>query len=321
MSVFDFYVMVDWSGANRRIANRANCIWLAHGSLHDRHPTTESPSSRSEAIDRVVELAANHLGASSRSRVLACFDFGLAYPRGFASHLPADNDACQPWERVWRYLKENVQDDIATAIGKRPSNISNRFDIANELNRLVAGTAQGPFWCVEPNWRANRVASGQRVDIPQQMPRGFVSARGTQIPSSRFADDEVESDYPFRLYGNGSVGSQMITGIPMLQRLRESPKLQSFGGGSVWPFQTGWARDDDQSWPGETVRMVIAEIYPSVRTPMEDAILDRGQVRAVWQWARDLDKQDRLRTRFQRPQRLTADQEAIARCEEGWILH
>jgi hypothetical protein len=32
-----------------------------------------------------------------------------------------------------------------------------------------------------------------------------------------------------------------------------------------------------------------AENYPSVRDPLPDEIKDRGQVRAMWQWARDLD--------------------------------
>jgi hypothetical protein len=32
VAIFAFYVMVDWSGANRRRANRDNCIWIAYGT-------------------------------------------------------------------------------------------------------------------------------------------------------------------------------------------------------------------------------------------------------------------------------------------------
>ena len=31
MSLFDFYIMVDWSGATRRRGMRADTIWIAYG--------------------------------------------------------------------------------------------------------------------------------------------------------------------------------------------------------------------------------------------------------------------------------------------------
>jgi hypothetical protein len=31
MPLFDFYVMVDWSGATRHRGRRSDCIWIGHG--------------------------------------------------------------------------------------------------------------------------------------------------------------------------------------------------------------------------------------------------------------------------------------------------
>ncbi len=43
MPLFDFYIMVDWSGAGRRRGRRSDTIWIAHGSMTGDAPITESP--------------------------------------------------------------------------------------------------------------------------------------------------------------------------------------------------------------------------------------------------------------------------------------
>lgn len=217
----------------------------------------------------------------------------------------------------------NMQDDIGTLPGQsRPTNRSNRFDVANDLNALMGvDDTPGPFWCADPNWCRKTVAAGQPIYLPQAMPRNFVSREGVAIPQFRISDERIKSDFPFRLFGNGSVGSQMLTGIPRLQQLRQSPQIGKHSQCSVWPFETGWATDDTHRWLGNLARMVLAEIYPSIRPPLNDTVLDRGQVRAMWHWARDLDMLDHLKLRLARPNDLTDDAESVARCEEGWILH
>lgn len=321
MAIFDFYIMVDWSGGNSRTANRRNCIWIAQGAGNEEHPATESPRSRTEAIDRVIHLTCQFLEPNPQGRVLACFDFAFAYPRGFAQHLPAELPNDTLWTRVWDYLTENVQDDVGTETGRKPTNCSNRFDVANQLNELLANDAHpGPFWCADPNWIRHKQVAAQPIFLPQKQPQNFTSTAGVAIPRFRLTDDQVQSDYPFRLFGNGSVGSQMITGIPRLQQLLMSAEIANHGACRVWPFDTGWAQET-LPWPQNDVRMVIAEIYPSVHDPLDDTVLDRGQVRAMWHWARDLDAEDQLIHRFQRPEILTNENEAIARHEEGWILH
>ena len=55
---------------------------------------------------------------------------------------------------------------------------------------------------------------------------------------------------------------------------------------------------------------------------MEDTILDRGQVRAMWTWARDLDKNGQLWEQFSIPDGIQdgSNDDLIIRLEEGWIL-
>jgi len=321
MSLFAYYIMVDWSGGNSRSSNRPNCIWIAHGSANASAPTTESPPSRTEAIKRVEQLLRQFYKENQVGRALACFDFGFAFPRGLASHLSIPNPNCQLWQRVWNYLETHMEDDIGTRVGRRPSNRSNRFEVADNLNLLICQDIAGPFWCVDPNWRNHRVAAGLQVSIPQNQPQGFVSNAGVQIPVRRIVDEVIQSDFPFRLFGNGSVGSQMLTGIPRLQQLRQSQELGQYGQIKVWPFETGWATPVAGGWLENDVRLLLAEIYPSVMPALDDQIVDRGQVRAMWHWARDLDNEDELRARFERPNELNDEQDVTVRSEEGWVLH
>jgi hypothetical protein len=65
------------------------------------------------------------------------------------------------------------------------------------------------------------------------------------------------------------------------------------------PFDTGWATK--AKWLPAHVLVLHAEIYPSVRDSLPDEIKDRGQVRAMWQWARDLDRDNLLWREFCRP--------------------
>ena len=301
MPLFDYYMMIDWSGGNSRGANRANCIWIAHGRRADAEPVCESPLSRTDAIRRVIELLEEGMGANERG--LVCFDFAFGYPRGFAEHLPQHNDAQEHWQRVWHYLTTVIQDDLGTEAGRVPSNRNNRFDVANGLNGMMsAPELRGPFWSAEPNWRQQIEQAGQDILIPQQWPHDFVSNQGVTIPPFRYTDEVVDSDFPFRLFGNGSVGGQMLTGIPRLNQLRNAEQWRVDI--EVWPFETGWASTEDESWLASNIRLILAEIYPSVRPPFDDAIVDRGQVRAMWQWAHDLDQDNALHARFARPTTL-----------------
>jgi precorrin-8X/cobalt-precorrin-8 methylmutase len=214
---------------------------------------------------------------------------------------------------VWQHLSEHINDKEETAPGAKPNNRSNRFELANQINALLSSDPKvaGPFWCASPE-------AAYRY-IPQNRPsEPFQTAQGYAVKSLRSADKRARSGSPFRLFGTASVGSQSLTGIARLHQLRNDSKLSAVS--AVWPFETGWATK--AKWLPNHVLILHAEIYPSVRDPMPDEIKDRGQVRAMWQWARDLDREGLLWREFCRPIEVeTGSKEDLAiQLTEGWIL-
>ncbi|HYY25817.1 MAG TPA: hypothetical protein VE689_10025 [Candidatus Udaeobacter sp.] len=311
MPLFDAYVMVDWSGSDRRRAGRQDCIWIAYGPSTAAVPTTVSPPSRTEA-EHLMRAQLQPIVAAKKGRVLLCADFGYGYPAGFATLLlKSVSGEVPPWRIVWHYLKKHVQDDLGTKPGQQPSNRSNRFQVASAINAAVSGPAShGPFWCL--------FKAGSYDCVPQKRPPPLVCA-GRNIDPLRITDRKAQSDSPFRLFGTGSVGSQVLTGIPRLESIRFDPEFA--GCSAVWPFETGWAPIKG-SWLDPELRVVHAEIYPSVRAPLSDTIKDRGQVRAMWYWARDLDAKNLLLREFAIPPGITSGStdDTVIRSEEGWIL-
>jgi precorrin-8X/cobalt-precorrin-8 methylmutase len=314
VSLFDFYTMVDWSGGAARRGGRSDTIWIAHGPETADAPLTHSPHSRTEAIGFIHSLLADEL--SLKRRVLLSFDFAYGYPVDFGAALQAatgKSDRKLPWIAVWQYLSEQIKDDEGTALGAKPNNQSNRFEAANRVNALLSTgpEAAGPFWCASPQSACEY--------IPQKRPpEPFLTAQGYAVRGLRLTDKLARSGSPFRLFGTASVGSQSLTGIARLYQLRNDPKLATVS--AVWPFETGWA--SKARWLPKHVSLLHAEIYPSVRDPLPDEIRDRGQVRAMWQWARDLDRENLLWREFCRPIEVqTGSKEDLAiQLTEGWIL-
>jgi hypothetical protein len=87
MPLFDFYIMVDWSGGARRRGGRSDTIWIAHGRRTADTPLTDSPRSRTEAIELIEPVLERAI--RSKQRVLLCFDFAYGYPVDFAPALQA----------------------------------------------------------------------------------------------------------------------------------------------------------------------------------------------------------------------------------------
>jgi precorrin-8X/cobalt-precorrin-8 methylmutase len=114
------------------------------------------------------------------------------------------------------------------------------------------------------------------------------------------------------------VGSQTLTGIPRLHELRFAPEFVSQS--AVWPFETGWATK--AKWLPQNILILHAEIYPTVLEPLKDSIKDRGQVRSMWQWARDQDRQELLWGEFARPVEIDpgSPEDIAIQLTEGWIL-
>ena len=311
MPLFDFFIMVDWSGGASRRGGR-DTIWIAHGPRTADVPLTCNPCSRTEAVHLIRSLLLEEV--SSKRRVLLCFDFAYGYPRDFASALQAatgKSDEDLPWMVLWQYLSEHIKDDEGTAPNGKPSNRSNRFEVASWINAHLsvdAEAAAGPFWCASPK--------GAYPLIPQRSPKLFQTMQGFVANALRLADERAGSGSPFRLFGNGCVGSQSLTGIARLHQLRNDLKLAAVS--AVWPFETGWA--NKAKWLSDHIIVLHAEIYP--RKALPDQIKDRGQVRAIWEWARDLDCDDLLWREFCRPVEVeTGSKEDLAiQLTEGWIL-
>ena len=306
--------MVDWSGGARRRGGRSDAIWIAHGPRTAATPLTHSPHSRTEAIRLIEPILEKAI--SSNKRVLLCFDFAYGYPVDFGAALQAatgKSDQELPWIALWHYLSEHLKDDEGTAPGAKPNNRSNRFEVAGRINALLSPDLEGsgPFWCASP-------AAAYRYIPPKRLAQPFQTAQGYAVKPKRLTDLRARSDSPFRLFGTASVGSQSLTGIARLHGLRNDPQLA--GSSAVWPFETGWATK--AKWLPKHVLILHAEIYPSVREPLPDEIKDRGQVRAMWHWARDLDEQNLLWCEFCRPLEIEpgSKEDLAVQLTEGWIL-
>src|SRR5436190_1413648 len=138
MPLFDAYVMVDWSGGDRRRAKKQDCIWIAYGPATAVTPMTVSPPSRTEA-EHLIRSQLQPIVAANEGRVLLCADFGYGYPAGFSSLLSKSVPGeLPPWRVVWQYLNKYVQDDLGTKPGGQPTNRSNRFEVASAINAAVS---------------------------------------------------------------------------------------------------------------------------------------------------------------------------------------
>lgn len=167
--------------------------------------------------------------ATSPGRILAGFDFSFALPAWAMEKLDG-------WQALWRFLEAAERE------------YPNRFEIAAALNRRLA--PQAPFWACPPAITC----------VPARKPRlRLPEFRQTELALPR------RPQSTFKLYTAGSVGSQTITGIPVLERLR-----RHFGGDlSVWPFQPA-------------ARIVLAEVWPSLLSHLPPhAIRDAAQVQGM----------------------------------------
>lgn len=158
------------------------------------------------------------------------------------------------WRAAWALIERLEREGL------------DRFEIARRLNGRLRVEA---FWGMEVGGK-----------MPQ---REIAEKRVCEIKQPR-----VQS--PFKLRGIGCVGSQTLTGIPVLERLR-----RKFGA-KVWPFE-----DVSQA------RVVLAEVWPPLakegRGTLPDERQVRGLVRKMREWSLEVPPVWR----------------AVAR-EEGWIL-
>lgn len=292
-SLFDAYVMVDWSAASVPRRGR-DSIWIAE-RVRKRHGVRRTalvnPPTRQEAttllLSRLTRLA------DGGRRVLVGFDFPFGYPAGTAARLGASADGL-PWRQIWRTLAEGIEDDGA--------NRNNRFDLAERLNERLSGEAF-PFWgAAREEHRRYLRRRGRRPHGPND------------LPERRICERYVRRAQPvWKLAGIGAVGGQALTGIPRVHELRQHAALSRIS--KVWPFETGLRHD-------ARPQILFAEAYPSlIAASRIDALpKDARQVDAVTRWLARVDSAGALASLFAGPDALTLDQCGAVMAEEAWIL-
>jgi hypothetical protein len=164
---------VDWSGGARRRAGRSDMIWIAHGPRTADTPLTNSPHSRTEAIELIEAILERAI--KSKQRVLLCFDFAYGYPVDFAAALQAatgKSDRDLPRITVWQYLSEHLKDDGGTTPGAKPTTPAMRNALSNGASRGLSA--------FEPSFAPSRHQSTKdrlRVVPPAQSRRRLISNR------------------------------------------------------------------------------------------------------------------------------------------------
>jgi len=291
MQPFDTFIAVDWSASSVPVKG-ANSIWISRrrakpGGQGHRLLNFSTRFEAEAFLAHEIERS-----QTEGTRLLMGFDFPFGYPQGFAARLAAQTPANgvtnaatpeaegaenAPWRVIWRVFSALIEDD--------ERNANNRFAVGAELNRWL-GFDEGPFW------GCPRQHAGPNLSPFRPATHILAERRLCEVPVPK-------SQPGWKLAYVGSVGSQGLMGIPVLERLRQ--RL----GVTVWPFEPVLAEGPAQ---------VFTELYlslwpvPAMGGPCKDA----DQVSAMTAgWRRRPDALARW---------LTEAYPAEVRTEEGWVL-
>jgi precorrin-8X/cobalt-precorrin-8 methylmutase len=287
--MFDTFVMVDWSAANAPRTGR-DSIWICW--LGPNGERLENPQTRRDA----KVLLADWLAAARANgeRVLVGFDFPFGYPAGFAALLSLSGP---PWRAVWNEIARLIADD--------KDNRSNRFKVAAALNERIATAGGGsPFWGCPAAEAGPRLRPTRPTYECGLAERRFIDRR-EYMPGAQPC---------WKLCYPGSVGSQVLTGIPVVRALRDDPRWTKVT--RVWPFETGLRPPDD-------AELVFAEVYPSFWKkipPLAGKPKDAAQVHFVTRFFAECDRSGDLADLFFGDAGLSPEQRRLVETEEAWTL-
>ena len=290
--LFQAYVMVDWSAAAKP-ATGADSIWVGVLKRNVRFQMafeSHNPSTRAEA-EALLERVLADLKRKSE-RALVGFDFPLGFPSGTAAALKLKG---APWRANLDFVAHEVKD--------KPTNANNRFQVGAKMNRLMTGEAF-PFW--------GAPAREEQTMLTAKRPREHGP---NDLPEYRLAEKVAKTASSiWKLYYQGSVGGQALTGMPIARRLRDTRGETA----RLWPFETGWKPLAASELAG--IDAVFAEVYPSQFqvTPRAGEIKDEAQVRTVVERFNALDEKNQLAPLFG-PAKDDPRREIVEQ-EEGWIL-
>jgi precorrin-8X/cobalt-precorrin-8 methylmutase len=290
-ALFDHYVIVDWSAASRPKQGR-DSIWICR--LGADGETVYNPPTRHAAEALLAGMLAE---ASERDeRVIAGFDFPFGYPAGFAARLGLTG---MPWRALW--------DEISKLVDDQMDNRNNRFFVGATLNRRVTnGKGRFPFWGCPVGFTHDFLGPHHH--------RGHTSDE--PLKERRLIDEWMVGAQPcWKLAYTGSVGSQSLTGIPVVRRLRDDPRWADRA--RIWPFETGLH-------PPADAQIVFAEVWPSwwrnLIRPDHGPPNDRAQVRTVAGIFAARDRAGELAAWFAGDPDLSHEQRATVLAEEAWTL-
>ena len=299
--LFQAYVMVDWSSASTPKTGK-DSIWIGVTKRDIRfRPTFEAfnPPTRHAAEAKLAEIVADL--RRRNERVLIGFDFPLGYPVGVPEALKLKDTS---WAGMWAFLASNVVD--------KANNTNNRFQVAAKMNRLMTNEAR-PFWGAPASdaqtWLSTTKPASHGDDLPPASRRAELATQGK-------GNGKAGAKTVWQLMGAGTVGGQVITGIPAVKRLADL-----FGDKAlIWPFATGWKALTPADLDGKEA--VICEIYPSLQDCKvePDEVVDRAQVRTLCDLYARLDEQGKLGELFAPPKDATPELVEIVERQEGWIL-
>jgi hypothetical protein len=251
--------------------------------------TVANPATRHAARALLSDMLA---AATARGeRIVVGFDFPFGYPQGFAARLGLGGAA---WRAVW--------DEIARLIEDNPDNRNNRFEVGELLNRRISD-GRFPFWGCPPG-----------RDYAHLGPKHHNGHAADGLAEKRLIDSWMVGAQPcWKLAYTGSVGSQALTGIPVVRALRDDERWADRA--RVWPFETGLAL------PAEA-GIVFAEVWPSWWRKQIRAELgppnDKAQVRSVAQIFAEADRAGELAGWFSPPVAAAERDRVVA--EEAWTL-
>jgi hypothetical protein len=218
---FDRIAILDWSAGKGRKLGK-DSIWLS--TISRSGCTAENLPTRASAEAALCHLVEDSL--SRGERLLLGADFAFGAPAGFVAHLTGEAMALS-W---WAWLADRVADSSG--------NISNYRQVAAEMNAHFRGG--GPFW-----GNGEKLPTTGLPRLKPALPEGLATHRATDL-AARGAGSWPKPVW--QLAGAGAVGAQVLTGLPVMHRLR-----RRFGTGlAVWPFEP------------PTKSVVVAEVYPSM---------------------------------------------------------
>jgi precorrin-8X/cobalt-precorrin-8 methylmutase len=288
--IFDRYIMVDWSASNRPRAGK-DSVWICvHGA--DGSMSTKNPPTRGQAETIVRNVL--HRSVADGERVLVGFDFPYGYPGGLAAALGLTGP---PWLAIWQYLVTTVRDE-------RNSNKNNRFQVAADLNAQLGVHA---FWGRPPTQPLTDLSALRDLVVYRSDAADSGLAEWREVEAILRARRQ-QPQPAWKLFGNGAVGSQTLTGIPVVARLRYDDTLA--GVSAVWPFEVSVSE-----LPAQRAAVIHAEIWPSlIDIPsVTGQVKDQTQVIYLASEYRERDLAGTLAEAF-----AAAPKDAAL--EEGWIL-